>query len=239
MKGAILGICRHAQIVDISHEVSPFAISEGAYLVAQAYPYFPKNTVHVVVVDPGVGSARRPILVEAAGQYFVAPDNGVLEMIYSREKHQVREITESRIFLHPLSKTFHGRDIFAPTAAHLATGTRPAKIGRNIVDYARLPCATPRPAGRNRWYGCVLRIDRFGNLVTNFQANDFPNLNDFVMKIGRKRITTQAKTYAEFRPGKLSVITGSAGYLEISVNRGSAADLVGCQPGAAVEIVLK
>src|SRR5215469_1286145 len=143
MKGVILNICPQAQIVDISHGVAPFAIAEGAYLIAQAYPYFSKNTVHVVVVDPGVGTARRPILVEAAGQYFVAPDNGVLEMIYARQKHQVRAITDSRIFLHPVSQTFHGRDIFAPAAAHLAAGTTPAKMGKRIIDYARKPFATP------------------------------------------------------------------------------------------------
>jgi S-adenosylmethionine hydrolase len=239
MKGVILSICPQAQIVDISHGVAPFAIAEGAYLIAQAYPYFSKNTVHVVVVDPGVGSARRPIVVEAAGQYFVAPDNGVLEMIYAREKHQVRAITDSRIFLQPVSQTFHGRDIFAPAAAHLAAGTPPAKMGKRIIDYARKPFTTPRSAGRNRWCGCVLHIDRFGNLVTNLQASDFPNLKRFVIEVSGKRVTTRARTYAEGRPGELLVITGSTGYLEISVNQGSAAKLVGCQPGSSVEITLK
>jgi S-adenosyl-L-methionine hydrolase (adenosine-forming) len=239
MKGVILSICPQAQIVDISHEVTPFAIAEGAYLIAQAYPYFPKNTVHIVVVDPGVGTARRPILVEAAGQYFVAPDNGVLEMIYSCEKHQVRAITDGRIFLQHVSQTFHGRDIFAPAGAHLAAGITPAKMGKKIMDYARSPFATARPAGRNRWCGCVLHIDRFGNLVTNLPASDFPDLRRFVIKIGGKRVTRCAKTYAEGRPGELFVITASTGYLEISVNQGSAAELVVCQPGNSVEITLK
>ena len=239
MKGVILDICPQAQIVDISHEVAPFAIAQGAYLIAQAYPYFSKNTVHIVVVDPGVGGARRPILVEAAGQYFVAPDNGVLGMIYSREKHQVWAITEGRIFLQPVSQTFHGRDIFAPAAAHLACGATLAKTGKKIMDYARSPFAAPRPAGRNRWCGCVLHIDRFGNLVSNLRASDFPDLRRFVIKIGGKRVTTYAKTYAEGRPGELFVIAGSTGYLEISVNQGSAAELVGCQPGSSVEITLK
>jgi S-adenosylmethionine hydrolase len=239
MKGVILSICPQAQIVDISHGVAPFAIAEGAYLIAQAYPYFSKNTVHVVVVDPGVGTARRPILVEAAGQYFVAPDNGVLEMIYSREKHQVRAITHSRIFLQPVSQTFHGRDIFAPAAAHLAAGTTPAKMGAKIIDYARPPFATPRRVGRNRWSGFVLHIDRFGNLVTNLQASDFPNLKRFVIEIGGKRVASRARTFAEGRPGELFVIAGSTGYLEIAVNQGSAANLVECQPGSSLEITLK
>jgi S-adenosylmethionine hydrolase len=239
MKGVILDICPQAQIVDISHEVAPFGIAEAAYLIAQAYPYFSKDSVHIVVVDPGVGTARRPILVEAAGQYFVAPDNGVLEMIYSREKHQVRAITDGRNFLQPVSQTFHGRDIFAPAAAHPASGGTPAKMGKKIIDYARSPFATPRPAGPNRWCGCVLHIDRFGNLVTNLQASHFPDLRRFVIKIGGKRVTTRARTYAEGRPGELFVITGSTGYLEISVNQGSAVELVGCQPGSSVQITLK
>src|SRR5579871_4616372 len=111
MKGVILGICPQAQIVDISHDVAPFAIAEGAYVIAQAYRYFPKKTVHVVVVDPGVGGARRAIVAEAGGQLFVAPDNGVLAMIYAREKHRVRVITNDRYFRKPVSRTFHGRDI--------------------------------------------------------------------------------------------------------------------------------
>src|SRR5450759_3383979 len=113
MKGVILGIAPSAQIVDISHEVAPFEILDGAYTIAQAYPYFPKRTVHVVVVDPGVGTARRPILAEAAGQFFIAPDNGVLTMMYEREKHKVRAVANERFFLPAPSRTFHGRDIFA------------------------------------------------------------------------------------------------------------------------------
>src|SRR4051794_9278243 len=114
MKGVILAICPDAQIVDIGHQVSPFEIGEGAYLIAQSYAYFPKKTVHVVVVDPGVGSARRPILMEAAGQYFIAPDNGVLSMIYAHEKAKVRLIANEKYFRKPVSRTFHGRDIFSP-----------------------------------------------------------------------------------------------------------------------------
>src|SRR5437660_3729291 len=119
MKGVILSICPRAQVVDISHGVTPFEIAEGAYLIAQAYPYFPKKTVHVVVVDPGVGTSRRPILLEAAGQYFVAPDNGVLSMVLAREPGaKFRLISNAKYFLKQVSNTFHGRDIFAPAAAH-------------------------------------------------------------------------------------------------------------------------
>src|SRR5438309_3370657 len=125
MKGIILGICPQAQIVDITHDVTAYEITEGAYVIDQAYRSFPKKTVHVVVVDPGVGTARRPILMEAAGQYFIAPDNGVLSMIYLREKHKVRLIANEKYFRKPVSRTFHGRDIFSPVAAHIAAGAPP------------------------------------------------------------------------------------------------------------------
>ena len=130
--------------------------------------------MHVVVVDPGVGSARRPILMEAAGQRFVAPDNGVLAMVFAREKHKVRLISNERYFRHPVSQTFHGRDIFAPVAAHIASGVAPARIGKAIADYVRPPFEHPRQTGPHTWKGEILKIDRFGNVITNFSAEEFP-----------------------------------------------------------------
>src|SRR5579871_4503494 len=164
MKGVILSICPRARIVDISHGVGAYAIAEGAFTVAQSYPYFPRGAVHVVVVDPGVGTARRPILAQAAGQFFVAPDNGVLSMIYSRESAKVRMIASDRYFLRPVSNTFHGRDIFSPVAAHLAAGVRPAQFGKLIEDYLRLNFEMPVRTGRRAWTGTILKIDRFGNM---------------------------------------------------------------------------
>src|SRR5579871_4098431 len=149
MKGVILGIAPAARIVDLSHQVSAYETGEAAFTIAQAYPHFPKKTVHVIVVDPGVGTARRPILAEAAGQFFVAPDNGVLGMIYTREKHKVRFITNDRYFRKPVSRTFHGRDIFAPVAAHLAKGVAPARLGKIIQDYLRPASATPERTGKH------------------------------------------------------------------------------------------
>src|SRR5512134_1147037 len=125
MKGVILNIHPQAKIIDLSHGITPYEISEAAFVVGQAYRYFPPGTVHVVVVDPGVGTARRPILVEAARQFFIAPDNGVLSMICSREKHKVRAIAAEKYSRKPVSQTFHGRDIFAPAAAHLTKGEAP------------------------------------------------------------------------------------------------------------------
>ena len=240
MKGVILGICPQAHIVDISHEVRPFEITEGAYLIAQAWRYFPKRTVHVVVVDPGVGSARRPILLEAAGQYFVAPDNGVLSMVYSHEKSKVRLISNEKYFLKPVSRTFHGRDIFAAVAAHIAAGARPSTVGKLIDDYLRPSFEQPMRSGKRTWTGQILKIDRFGNIVTNFRAVDYSELarRDFTLSIGPHQITMLLHHYAESAPGELFAIPGSSGYIEISINQGSAAKHIACVPGAGVELTI-
>jgi S-adenosylmethionine hydrolase len=238
MKGVILSICPGARIVDISHGVDAYEIAEAAFTLAQAYRYFPRGAVHVVVVDPGVGTARRPILAQAAGQSFVAPDNGVLSMIYAREKHKVRAISNESYFLQPVSRTFHGRDIFSPVAAHLASGVAPARFGKPIVDYLRLDFEQPVRTGRHVWTGAILKVDRFGNLVTNFSAADFPNLDEreFEMAVGTRRIGVCARHYAALGAGEPFVILGSAGYYEISVGQASAAKLLGCAAGAPVEL---
>jgi S-adenosylmethionine hydrolase len=235
MKGVILGIAPQARLVDISHLVSAYEIAEGAFVVAQAYQYFPKKTIHVVVVDPGVGTARRPILAEAAGQYFVAPDNGVLGMILSREKHRVREITQERYFRRPVSQTFHGRDVFAPAAAHLAKGISPASFGKRIEDYLRPAFGAPEQTGKHAWTGVVLKIDHFGNVITNFRAEDIGN-REFEMILGPHAVTKMAANYAACRPGELFAIIGSSGYLEISTGQASAAKTLGCESGAPVEV---
>jgi len=289
MKGVILSICPQAQIVDICHDVTPFQIAEGAYVIAQAYDCFPMKTVHVVVVDPGVGTARRPILVEAAGQYFVGPDNGVLSMVYARGKHKVRLIANDRYFRQPVSATFHGRDIFAPVAAHVAAGIPPSRMGKPIEDYLRPEFAKPVRSGERTWSGSILKIDRFGNVVTNFHVRDFPELyrqlagesavhkqsrarrkqsrareqadDSFgavggplpdgrgsvavgrgsiavVVTVGRRKIAALAQHYAESRPGALFLIVGSSGYLEISVNQGSAAKQIGCKTSEPLKLTL-
>ena len=240
MKGVILSICPRARLVDVSHGVGAFEIAEAAFTLSQAYRYFPHGAVHVVVVDPGVGTSRRPILAQAAGHYFVAPDNGVLSMIYAREKHKVRAISNARYFLQPVSNTFHGRDIFAPVAAHLAGGIPPARFGKIVADYLRLDFDKPARNGRRTWTGAILKVDRFGNLVTNFSAEDFPDLDKcaFEMAVGPQRIDVFARNYAERGPGEAFVILGSAGYYEISVSQSSAGKLLGCAAGAPLELTL-
>lgn len=240
MKGVILGIQPGAQIVDITHEVQPFEVRDGAFTIAQAYRYFPRKTIHVVVVDPGVGSSRRPLLAEMAGQYFIAPDNGVLTMIWAREQPKVRHITNERYFLHPLSRTFHGRDVFAPVAAHLASGVPPARFGKRIEDYLRLTFDKPTRTGKRTWTGSILKVDRFGNLITNLHIDEFPDVRTsaFALHVGLQTVTRLALTFTECSIGELFVLAGSSGYLEVATNQGSAAKALGCGAGSPVELTI-
>lgn len=241
MKGVILSIEPRAQIVDITHQVQAFEIPEGAFTIAQAYRYFPRKTVHVIVVDPGVGSARRPILAEMAGQYFIAPDNGVLSMIFEREdKKKVRHITAAKYFRDPVSKTFHGRDVFAPVAAHLAAGIPAPRFGKAIDDYVKLSIGKPTRTGKRVWTGTVLKVDRFGNLITNLHIDDFPEIRTrrFELNAGLEQISRLAATFSEGSAGELFVVPGSSGYLEVAVNQASAAKMLGCAGGSPVELTI-
>lgn len=239
MKGVMLGICPTAQMIDISHEVTPFAIPEGAYTLAQAWRCFPKGTVHLIVVDPGVGSARRPILAEAAGHRFIAPDNGVLTMVFAEApNHKVRHITASRYFARAVSRTFHGRDIFAPVAAHVAAGLSPARAGKKISDYVRLDFGMPIRKGPKTFLGSILKIDRFGNVITNFKTAEWLSRHPFAMRIGEQTICRLVSNYAEAQAGELFVIPGSAGYLEVSMNQASAAAALGARSGVSIELRL-
>jgi hypothetical protein len=229
MKGVILSINPAAQIVDISHEVQPYDVLEGALILAQAYASFPSSTIHVIVVDPGVGTARRPIAVDAGRHQFVAPDNGVLSFVYEREERlSVRHITAEHYFLQPVSATFHGRDVFAPVAAYLSKGTALSSLGEAVRDFVHFDVRRPEAAGPQRLRGVVLRADHFGNLVTNIRPSDVPALfaecpPPFVIRLGEGEIRSLRTTFGEGSPGEVFAIVGSMGFLEIVVNRGSAA----------------
>ncbi len=241
MKGVILGIEPRAQVVDISHQIPAFSIPEAGFVIAEAAPWFPKKTIHVVVVDPGVGSARRPILVEAEGQYFLGPDNGVFSMIRARSpKNKVRGLTNPRWMLSQVSRTFHGRDVFAPAAAHLAQAKSAAAAGRLIADALQLRLALPEQTNKRTWTGTVIRVDHFGNLITNFDARSFAAIrtNPFEVTIGFEKIHRLALHYAECPPGEPFLIEGSSGYFEICVNQGQAARQLGCSSGAPVELTI-
>jgi S-adenosyl-L-methionine hydrolase (adenosine-forming) len=244
MKGVIYSILPSAVIVDITHGVQSFDVLDGAIAISQAYSYFPKDTVHVVVVDPGVGSARRPILATAGKYVFLAPDNGVLSLVYQREENvSVRHITAEHYFHTPVSHTFHGRDIFAPLAAYLSRGVDMSKLGEEITDYVRFAAPRPKAAGPNGWKGVVLKTDKFGNLITNFTPQDVPQLFDrtaqsFKLTVGKAEITKLCTSYSDGNPGELFAVLGSTGFLEISANKTAASRLAGADRGAEVGLVL-
>jgi S-adenosylmethionine hydrolase len=244
MKGVILDIVPDAQIVDICHFVQPFDVLDGALTISQAYSYFPTRTVHVVVVDPGVGSARRPILASCDKYHFIAPDNGVLSLVYAREERMhVRHVTSEHYFLQPVSNTFHGRDIFAPVAAYLAKEVDTLKFGDEVEDYIRFNAPKPKAADQNRVRGVVLKVDRFGNLITNITPKDVPVLfgadaKKFKIVVGSREVTEIRNTYSEGSPGEVFGILGSMGFLEISANRAAAVQLTGAAKGTDVTIIL-
>jgi S-adenosyl-L-methionine hydrolase (adenosine-forming) len=241
MKGVILGIQPEARIVDVSHQVTPFDILDGALIIGGAYSYFPPRTVHVVVVDPGVGSHRRPILVTADQFVFVAPDNGVLSLVYDREPSAtVRHITSEHYFRRPTSNTFHGRDIFAPVAAWVTKNVSAESFGDPVTDFVRFALPRPRVAD-NVLRGVVLRVDTFGNLMTNLTPKDFPRVIaeglPFRLRTGKAEITRLVQSYSQGQPGEPLAILGSGGFLEISVNQGNAAQT--CGAGRGTEVVLE
>ena len=242
VKGVILDIVPEAAIVDISHAVQTFDVLDGALTISQAYSYFPTGTVHMVVVDPGVGTARRPILASSDGYHFVAPDNGVLSMVYAREERiHVRHITSDHYFRQPVSNTFHARDVFAPVAGYLAKLVDSHKFGDEIEDYVRFAAPKPKPAGENKLRGVVLKVDRFGNIITNVTPEDAPALftgkATFKIVVGSKEITEVRIAYAEGAPGEVFGVLGSMGYLEIVANRAAAAQITGAGKGSEVSII--
>jgi S-adenosylmethionine hydrolase len=242
IKGVILSIVPNVDIVDICHSVQAFDVLDGALTIAQSYSYFPAGTVHMVVVDPGVGTARRPIMVTSERHHFVAPDNGVLSLVYGREERlRIRHVTADHYYLQPVSNTFHGRDIFAPVTAWLAKGVDPEKFGDEISDFVRFNAPKPKSVDGTTVRGVVLKVDRFGNLVTNITPQDAPALfasepARFKILVGQHEITEIHSNYSEGAPGEVFGIVGSMGYLEIAANRGSAAKVVATGKGSEVTI---
>jgi hypothetical protein len=242
MKGVLLTRCPSVRIIDISHEIPPFSIHSGAYTIDQAAPYFPAGTIHVIVVDPGVGTARKPLLLDALGQWFIAPDNGVLSMIIGRDqKANAREITNRDLWLNSPSSTFHGRDIFAPAAAALASSAANAeKIGPIVGKIELLPDLYARQVKPGQWKGKLLSIDRFGNAITNFSIAAFTIIasSRFSLHVGRHRITAFQATFGEAPDGVCFAYFGSSGYIELAVKQQSAAALLNASAGDRVTLRL-
>ncbi|MDH4228820.1 MAG: SAM-dependent chlorinase/fluorinase [Nitrospirota bacterium] len=231
MKGVILSICPTARIVDLCHEVPPFNVDQGAFLVSQSLGFFPPGTIHVVVVDPGVGGPRRALVAQGRSAFFVGPDNGVLAPLLEADGQLVAHQIGVPDFLPARrSATFHGRDVFAPAAAHLAMGKAPAAFGPRITDnLARpLPGAAQVTEG---WRGMVLHIDRFGNLVTSLPEELVDRIRS--VTLGHHTVY-RARHYGDVLPGVAAFIPGSSGRIEVFVRDGSAAELLGAHVGGPV-----
>jgi S-adenosylmethionine hydrolase len=245
MKAVILSINPDARIVDICNSVQSFDVLDGAISIVQAYSYFPTDTVHLVIVDPGVGTARRPLLVRTGRHIFLAPDNGVLSLVFEREAERlsVRHITAEHYFLQPVSSTFQGRDVFAAVAGHLSKGVDLAKLGDEITDYVRFAAPHPKAVNERFVKGVVLKVDKFGNLITNLSPKDVPSLFEaepppFKILVGKHEVVRMKVAFAQGAPGEVFGILGSLGYLEIVANRGAAAAVLGAGKGSEVGVLI-
>jgi S-adenosyl-L-methionine hydrolase (adenosine-forming) len=242
MKGVVLSINPHAWIVDITHEIPPHDIEACAFTLLAVYKTFPPGTIHVAVVDPGVGSARRPVLVTGGEQFFVGPDNGLFSYIYEREPGScVFHLTREKYFRQPVSATFHGRDVFAPVAAALSNGVAPAELGEEIEDYVRLARLAPQESGDGNLTASIIHIDRFGNCVTNITPDDLSEeeiASGARLVINRVEVASFRRFYSEdaTSDGELFAIWGSAGFLEIVAFRASAAQLLNAHRGETVKV---
>lgn len=242
MKGVMLGINPALQFADICHQVPPQSIFDGAVTLGLAYRYFPAGTIHLVVVDPGVGSARRPLVVEAAKQFFVAPDNGVLSWVFEREPGiKAWHVTEERYFLHPVSNTFHGRDVFAPVAAWLSTGIAAQDFGDPISDWVTIPFPRPQRLADGSVQGTIIKVDQFGNLITNLSASDAPGLfasdaPGFRLSVNGLEVTRRYTSYTTGSPGEFFAIPGSSGFIEVVQNGVSAAKSLGAARGTELTL---
>lgn len=244
MKGVIYQINPDVEIVDLCHQIGSYDIFDAAFTLAQSYRFFPVDTIHLVVVDPGVGTARRPLLARTIDYKFVAPDNGVLSLIYEREENiEVRHITSDHYFLNPVSNTFHGRDIFAPVVGWLSKYVEPDKFGEVITDYAKFASPKPKRVNENLVKGVALKVDKFGNIITNISPADVPQLfaenpPPFKIIVNQHEITRLNLAYSMGKPSEVFAIVGSSGFLEICTNRSSAAKALNAGRGAEIGVML-
>lgn len=245
MKGVIYGINPEARIIDLGHEVPPQDIRGAAFILKTSYKYFPPGTIHVVVVDPGVGSGRKIICLKTPDYLFLAPDNGVLTFISLEERiEEMVEVSNRRYFPEEVSQTFQGRDIFAPVAAHLSKGVKPRELGPGMSHIEEFKIAEVHFSEKGL-AGEIVHIDRFGNLITNISRLDLKELREKFpgkrvrISVGGRRIPKINKSYAESPPGELLAIIGSSQLLEISLNRGSAQKALGLGRGDKVTVKLE
>ena len=240
LKGVILGINRNAQIVDMSHEIGPQDIFDGAFTFLVNYKHFPKDTIHVGVVDPGVGSRRKLLCAQTPSGTFVVPDNGLVSPILEREKNaEVYELANPKLFLPVVSNTFHGRDKLAPAAAHLSKGFPIKQVGPKVSSWQKVDLGLARVESK-KITGQVIHADRFGNLITNISGDDVKRLGPLEtlsVRVKGKTIPRMVKFFSEVRPGDLLVLVGSSNFVEVACNLGSAAERLKVTRGEKVEIL--
>lgn len=236
MKGVILRINPDIKIVDLTHEISPHNIMEANLFLANSCPYFPDGTIHVVVIDPGVGTEREPIVVSTCDQVFACPDNGLLTLISKKlQIKEARVIKNKTFMLEHVSSTFHGRDIFAPVAAYLASGRKIENVGDKLDKIEMIDIPEP-VIGKGRVTGEIIHIDRFGNLISNISLNLFEKSKNYEILIKDKRLDKISQAYGEKNKNELLAIIGSSDLLEISVNQGSAENVLGVVIGEKISV---
>jgi hypothetical protein len=241
MKGSILQVNPRCQIIDVTHQIAPQGIQEAAFVLKNCYSFYPAGTVHVVVVDPGVGTRRRAVVLRQGGHFFVGPDNGVFTFILNDFKEtEGVEITRKKYFNFPLSATFHGRDLFAPVAGHLSLGLNPVRLGPPLHHFEKISWPKPQIRG-NKIQGSILWVDAFGNLITNLSSLVYgPLMEDRPIRIQGKgwRIDRITHNYGEGLAGQPMALFGSTGFLELAVNQGCAREILGLAPGGPLRIDL-
>lgn len=244
MKGVIRTICRGADVMDLSHNIMPQDVAEAAFVLATAYRYFPEETIFVSVVDPGVGTERAVLYMRSNRQAFLAPDNGLLSIVAEEaRREELREVTAEDYFLKGRSETFHGRDVFAPVAAHLASGLDPEKLGPVRHAMHALPLPHPVRCADGSLKGEIIYIDQFGNLITNIRRATLERsfaapADRLEVRLKRRTVRGLSRTYADCGEGDLLALVGSSGYLEVAVNQGSAARMLGCEKGDTVTLMV-
>ncbi|MDG5766935.1 SAM-dependent chlorinase/fluorinase [Balneolales bacterium ANBcel1] len=241
MKAVIMGICPGATLVDISHDLPPQDIMAGAWVLKNAAFLFPPGTVHLAVVDPGVGGERRPVLLKVRDQFFVGPENGLFSLVIEGEEHQVVELTNPEYWRSEVSPTFHGRDIFAPVAAHKANGVPMGSFGNKFTELTQYRWAKPisDDEGIQGW---IMHIDRYGNLVSNIpepMLREYEHGHAFKIYVGNTILKRVSKTFSEVPDGEPLALVGSSGMLEIAINKGNAEQMLGIEKGAPVSLVVQ
>ncbi|MEX2477063.1 MAG: SAM-dependent chlorinase/fluorinase [Gracilimonas sp.] len=241
MKAVMLGIAPNVRFVDISHEIPPQDIMAGAWVVRNTAFLYPPNTVHLVVVDPGVGTSRHPVVLKVKDQYFVGPDNGIFSLFFNEYDYEAYKLNNITYWREGVSKTFHGRDVFAPVAAHLSNGVELKELGEPIEELVTYHWAVPI-ADKDGLQGWVVHIDRFGNLVTNISEElieDHLKKKNVKIYVGNTMLNKIVSTFGDVEEGEPAAFIGSSGMLEIGINKGNAGRMLSVDKGAQVSIVLQ